>query len=89
LQEDLCSMLFLNSLLFITLDYINPLKAELNPICHLLSLLGANHIFHVSVLRVRGFFFLIKICKSVHHRTIQIDHQPDATIFQFIILTFI
>jgi len=25
----------------------------------------------------------------VHHRTIQIDHQPDATIFQFIILTFI
>jgi hypothetical protein len=30
-----------------------------------------------------------KICKSVDHRTIQIDHQPDATIFQFIILTFI
>jgi hypothetical protein len=26
---------------------------------------------------------------SVHHRTIQINHQPDATIFQFIILTFI
>jgi len=25
----------------------------------------------------------------VHHRTIQIDHQSDATIFQFIILTFI
>jgi len=25
----------------------------------------------------------------VHHRTIQIDHRPDATIFQFIILTFI
>jgi hypothetical protein len=33
--------------------------------------------------------FAFKICKSVHHRTIQIDHQPDATIFQFIILTFI
>jgi len=30
-----------------------------------------------------------KVCKSVHHRTIQIDHQPHATIFQFIILTFI
>jgi hypothetical protein len=27
--------------------------------------------------------------KSVHHRTIQINHQPDATIIQFIILTFI
>jgi hypothetical protein len=25
----------------------------------------------------------------VHHRTIQINHQPDATIFQSIILTFI
>ena len=30
-----------------------------------------------------------KICKSLHHRTIQINHQPDATIFQFIILTFV
>jgi hypothetical protein len=30
-----------------------------------------------------------KVCKSVHHRTIQIIHQPDATIFQFIILTFV
>jgi hypothetical protein len=30
-----------------------------------------------------------KVCKSAHHRTIQIDHQPDATIFQFIILTFV
>jgi len=27
--------------------------------------------------------------KFVHHRTIQINHQPNATIFQFIILTFI
>jgi hypothetical protein len=25
----------------------------------------------------------------VHHRTIQINHQPDTTIFQFIILTFV
>ena len=31
----------------------------------------------------------IKVCKSVHHRTIKINHQPDATVFQFIILTFI
>ena len=34
-------------------------------------------------------FFLFKVCKSVQHRTIQINHQPDATIFHFIILTFI
>ena len=32
---------------------INPLNAELNPICHLLGLLGAHHIFHVSGLRVK------------------------------------
>jgi hypothetical protein len=25
----------------------------------------------------------------VHHRTIQINHQPDTTVFQFIILTFV
>jgi len=27
---------------------INPLNAELNPICHLLALLGAHHILRVS-----------------------------------------
>ena len=32
--------------------YFNPLNAELNPICHLLALLGAHLIFHVSGLRV-------------------------------------
>jgi hypothetical protein len=31
----------------------NPLKAELNPICHLLALLGAHHILHVSGVRVK------------------------------------
>jgi len=31
-----------------TLKIINPLNAELNPICHLLALLGAHHILHVS-----------------------------------------
>ena len=32
---------------------INPLNAELNPICHLLALLGAHHILHISVVRVK------------------------------------
>jgi hypothetical protein len=35
-------------------ESINPLNAELNPICHLLALLGAHHIFHVSGLRVKS-----------------------------------
>jgi hypothetical protein len=32
---------------------INPLNAELNPICHLLALLGTHHILHVSRVRVK------------------------------------
>jgi len=31
---------------------LNPLNAKLNPICHLLALLGAHHILHVSWIRV-------------------------------------
>jgi hypothetical protein len=31
---------------------INPLNAELNPICHLLALLEAHHILYVSRIRV-------------------------------------
>jgi len=31
---------------------LNPLNAKLNPICHLLALLGAHHILHVSRIRV-------------------------------------
>jgi len=32
---------------------LNPINAELNPICHLLALLGAHHILHVSRIRVK------------------------------------
>ena len=31
----------------------NPLNTQLNPICHLLTLLGAHHILHVSSIRVK------------------------------------
>ena len=33
---------------------LNALSAELNPICHLLALLGAHHILHVSRVRVNN-----------------------------------
>ena len=41
---------------------IKSLNAELNPICHLLALLGAHHILHVSRIRVKkqSFFILYK-----------------------------
>jgi len=34
--------------IFYVVVNINPLIAELNPICHLLALFGAHHILHVS-----------------------------------------
>jgi hypothetical protein len=44
---------------FITLKVvvteINTLKAELNPICYLLALLGAHPLLHVSRIRVKWF----------------------------------
>jgi hypothetical protein len=33
---------------------INPLKTQLNPICHMVALLGAHHILHVSRIRVNS-----------------------------------
>jgi len=40
--------------LYIGRTVLNPLNAELNPICHLLVLLGAHHILHVSRIRIKG-----------------------------------
>jgi len=40
--------------LYIGRTVLNPLKAELNPICHPLALLGAHGIFHISRIRVKG-----------------------------------
>ena len=39
---------------------VKGLNAELNPICHLLALLGAHHIFHVSGLRFNVAYIRIK-----------------------------
>jgi len=38
--------------------YFNPLNAELNPICHFLSLLGNHPILHVSRIRVKELHLL-------------------------------
>jgi len=35
------------------LSFLNPLNAELNPIYHLLALLGAHPILHISGVRVK------------------------------------
>jgi len=36
-----------------SVQYINSLNTELNPICHLLALLGARQILHVCRIRVK------------------------------------
>jgi len=43
-------------LIYICTGYarLNPLNAELNPICHLLTLLGVHHFLHVSRIRVKS-----------------------------------
>ena len=38
------------------LHCIKPVNVELNPICHLLALLGAHHILHFSRIRDKGHF---------------------------------
>jgi len=43
---------------------INPLAAELNPICHLLALLGANHILHISRIRVKCCLYRVVLIVS-------------------------
>ena len=46
--------------------YFNHLNAELNPICHLLALLGAHQIFHVSGLRVKLVLLLLPALPLTH-----------------------
>ena len=43
--------------LLLMLLLVNPLNAELNPICYLLALLGAHHFLHVSRIRVKSLTF--------------------------------
>jgi len=51
--KPLSSVSLKNGSMCIRLGNINPLNAELNPTCHLLALLGAHHILHVSRVRVK------------------------------------
>jgi len=43
-----------------TYEKINPLNAKLNPICHLLALLGPHHILDVRRIRVKAPLSLIR-----------------------------
>ena len=68
-------------------DVFNTVNAKLNPICHLLALVGAHHILHVSRIRVNRakgtaftnthFSFLQKVMFSgVHWNAASIWYLP-------------
>jgi hypothetical protein len=59
----------------IKIETVNPLKAELNPICHLLALLGVHHILHVSRVRVNAQHFIIVNLKQLHVSAVQGSHH--------------
>jgi len=47
----------------------NPLNAALNPICHILSLLGSNHILHISSVRTCIWIYILGTVNfSTKHR---------------------
>jgi hypothetical protein len=45
--------------------FINPVNAELNPICHLLALVGARHFVDVSRIRVKYMWVCVCVCVCV------------------------
>jgi len=56
--------------------FINPLNAELNPICHLLALIGAHHIFHVSRIKVKATM------QSMHQQTCSSVYLTKCTVLR-------
>ena len=58
--------------------FVNPLNAELNTICHLLALLGAHHILHVSRIMVKPqilLYLITHLCLYIHFNYVQLP--PD------------
>jgi len=63
---------------------VNPLNAELNPICHLLALLGAHHIFHFNGLRVNvEKINIMRISRQPLPVKIMIDHSQPQYVESF------
>jgi len=61
---------------------VNPLNAELNPICHLLTLLGAHPIFHISRIRV-NYTDLCKISIKQRHQFACFEEKPGLMLMPF------
>ena len=59
-----------------THNTINPLNAELNPICHLLGLLGVHHFLHISRIRVKSLTLRL----LMHLFLMFLDHTRHTTV---------
>jgi len=66
---------FRNAIFYIIFS-LNPLNPELNPICYLLTLLGAHHFLHVSRIRVKLLTFrrLMSYIYMEHPFLMFLDH---------------
>ena len=55
-------------------NLVNPLNAELNPICYLLALLRAHHFLHVSRIRVKllTFRLLMSYIYDISHLRVKV-----------------
>ena len=62
--------------IFFRVKGVNPLNSELNPTCHLLALLEAHHILHVSRIRVTpiclGCYEKFYVSHSIHIHLLQV-----------------
>ena len=60
---------------------INPLNPELNPICHLLALLGVHHFLHISRIRVKSLTLrlLMSYIYMEHPFLMFLDHTRRRT----------
>jgi hypothetical protein len=73
---------------FTTLRSVNPLNAKLNPTCHLLALLGAYHILHVSGLRVNINCQIVSVFFRIHGNADNLvatrNYNLTSTIWSFV-----
>ena len=62
-------------------EAVNPLNAELNPICYLLALLGAHHFLHVSRIWVKSLTLrqLMSYIHMEHLFLMFLDHTQRRT----------
>jgi len=65
----------------------NLLNTELNPICHLLALLGARPIFHISRIRVNGCRQLSWPSRNCRQPQTYVKPEAAITVFELLMMS--